>query len=91
MFNFYHSQTMKKAFAVAAVFVCLALGVRATAQPYSGDPPKDPVLEQAVVRVADHIKLPAEEPGLVQLRKLCQGGDALLKRPQWPFLQALKD
>jgi multidrug resistance efflux pump len=54
---------MNKTFSIA-VAVVLALAVRGVAQTNSTQT-SDPVIEGAVVKVADHIKLPAEEPGVL--------------------------
>lgn len=48
----------------ATVVTFVVLGVQAGAQSVSSDSPADPTVD-AVVKVADHIKLPAKEPGVL--------------------------
>jgi multidrug efflux pump subunit AcrA (membrane-fusion protein) len=55
--------TMNKAFPIAVV-VLLSIGFHGVAQTDS-TPASDPVIEGAAVQVADQIKLPAKEPGVL--------------------------
>jgi multidrug efflux pump subunit AcrA (membrane-fusion protein) len=48
---------------ITAVIVLLAIGMSANAQPYQAQP-DDPVVD-GVVRVSDHVKLPAREAGVL--------------------------
>ena len=54
---------MKKTFLIAAI-IFMSLALRGAAQSGSGDPTSS-VTVDAVVDVADHIKLPAKEPGVL--------------------------
>jgi len=54
---------MNKTFVIAAV-IFMSLGQGGIAQPYSGDAASNPTVD-AVVDVADHVKLPAREPGVL--------------------------